>query len=174
MNPADRSQMLQMLAESRDQLVDATAGISNEQSKMRPAPDRWSILECVEHVGRAENGMFGMLTTQMVPLGVAADRSREDRLIRGAVDRSQRVMAPDRAHPVGAFATLAEALNDFHEKRSRTIAYIEGYAEDLRSCSMQHPVVGPCTGHEFLILMALHPARHAGQIREVRASLGLP
>jgi hypothetical protein len=166
--------MLQMLAESRDQLVDATAGVSDEQSKMRPTPDRWSILECVEHVGRAENGMFGMLATQMVPSGAVGDRSREDRLIRGAVDRNQKVIAPDKAHPVGAFATLAEALDDFREKRGRTIAYIEGYAEDLRSCSMQHPVVGLCTGHEFLILMALHPARHAGQIREVRAALGLP
>src|SRR5271154_2675128 len=109
MNPADRSQMLQMLAESRDQLVDATAGISNEQSKMRPASDRWSILECVEHVGRAENGMFGMLMTQMVPSGVAGNRSREERLIRGAVDRTRKAAAPERAHPVSAFATLAEA-----------------------------------------------------------------
>jgi hypothetical protein len=141
---------------------------------MRPAPDRWSILECVEHVGRAENGMFGMLTTQMVPSSVAGDRSREEFLIRGAVDRNQRVAAPDRAHPVGRFATLAEALDDFREKHRRTVAYIEECAEDLRSCSMQHPVVGPCTGQEFLILMALHPARHAKQIREVRANLGLP
>jgi uncharacterized damage-inducible protein DinB len=174
MNPADRSQMLRMLAESRDQLVDATTGVSDEQAKTRPAPDRWSILECVEHVGRAENGMFGMLTTQMVPSGVAGDRSREEFLIRGAVDRNQRVAAPDRAHPVGRFATLAEALDDFREKHRRTLAYIEECAEDLRSCSMQHPVVGPCTGQEFLILMALHPARHAKQIREVRANLGLP
>ena len=174
MNPADRSQMLRMLAESRDQLVDATTGVSDEQAKTRPAPDRWSILECVEHVGRAENGMFGMLTTQMVPSGVAGDCSREEFLIRGAVDRNRKVPAPDRAHPVGRFATLAEALDDFREKRGRTIAYIEGYAEDLRSCSMQHPVIGPCTGQEFLILMALHPARHAKQILEVRANLGLP
>jgi hypothetical protein len=31
----------------------------------------------------------------------------------------------------------------------------------------------PLTGQEFLIILALHPARHAEQIREVRRTLGL-
>jgi uncharacterized damage-inducible protein DinB len=166
--------MLKMLAESRDKLVDATAGVSDEHAKLRPAEGRWSILECVEHVGRAENGMFGILTTQMVPSGVAGDRSREEILIRGAVDRNRKVAAPDRAFPVGRFATLAEALDDFREKRRRTVAYVEECAEDLRAYAIEHPVIGPCTGQEFLILMALHPARHAEQIREARAALCLP
>ena len=47
MNPADRQQILRLIAESDAALVGAAAGVSNEDARRRPEPERWSVLECV-------------------------------------------------------------------------------------------------------------------------------
>jgi len=36
-----------------------------------------------------------------------------------------------------------------------------------------HPVLGRATGQEFMLILALHPARHSLQILEAREALGL-
>jgi hypothetical protein len=38
---------------------------------------------------------------------------------------------------------------------------------------MQHPIGGMVTAQECLAILAMHPARHAAQVREIRQSLGL-
>ncbi|MGH9713806.1 MAG: DinB family protein [Candidatus Acidiferrales bacterium] len=172
MHPNDREQILKLLVESRDALIRAAAGVSDEQSRIRPAPDRWSVLDCVEHVAAAENGMFTMLTTMLTPALPSSDHGREETFLRGSADRTRKFNAPERAHPKGRFPSLAAALEQFQQNRARTVEYVEHCDKDMRAHSIPHPVVGPVTGQEFLILLAAHPARHAGQIREVRQTLG--
>ena len=117
--------------------------------------------------------MYLAVTTQMSPGEPPADRSREQRLISGATDRNRKIPAPDRAKPAGKFATLGEALEHFERSRARTIEYVQSCEGDLRAVTAVHPVLGPATGQEFMIILALHPARHALQILEAREALGL-
>lgn len=173
MDAADRAQMLQLLSESRDNLVGATAGVSDDQARIRPAPDRWSVLDCAEHVAIVENFLLKVLTTKLSPCAPSEDRSREALFLRSVANRTQKVVAPDMSHPSGRFATLAGALDYFRQSRARAVAFVEQCTLDLRALSALHPLFGPTTGQEFLIILALHPARHAEQIREVRAALGL-
>ena len=51
-----------------------------------------------------------------------------------------------------------------------TIRFVRGCAEDLRSKLTTHPLLGPVNYHEVLILMVVHPERHAKQIDEARAA----
>jgi hypothetical protein len=37
-----------------------------------------------------------------------------------------------------------------------------------------HPLLGPANGYEILLLMAVHPHRHAKQIDEIGAAVRLP
>lgn len=173
MDALDREHILKLLADSRDALVAAASGVSDEQSRIRPTPDQWSVLDCVEHVAVAENGMFTMLSANLAPCQPSGDRGREEIFLRGSADRTRKFNAPERAHPSGRFPSLAAALSQFQQNRARTIAYVEHCDKDMRAHSISHPVVGPVTGQEFLILLAAHPARHAEQIREVRQILGL-
>jgi uncharacterized damage-inducible protein DinB len=169
----DREQILKLLAESRDALLAAAAGLSDEQAKIRPAPDRWSVLDCVEHVAFVEHGLFTLLTANLVPAEPSGDRSREALFLREATNRARKFTAPERAHPTGKFLTLAAALEKFCQARARSTEFVEHCELDLRAHSAPHPVLGSVTGQEFLIVLALHPARHAAQIREVRQTLGL-
>jgi hypothetical protein len=170
---SDREQILKLLAESRDALVASAAGLSDEHAKVRPALDQWSVLECVEHVAFVEDGLFTLLNTRLVPTEPSGDRSRETLFLHGATNRARKFVAPEQAHPTGRFPTLAEALEKFRQARARSTEYVENCELDLRAHTAPHPVLGPVTGQEFLIVLALHPARHAVQIREVRSTLGL-
>jgi len=173
METVDREQLLRLLTASRKKLLESAEGLTDEQARMRPAEDRWSILECVEHVGLVEDGMFAAVTTKMAPGEAPADRSREQEIIRRATNRTQKIGAPEFVKPAGKFATLSEALEHFERSRARTIEYVESCNSDLRAVVATHPVLGKATGHEFMLILALHPARHALQILELREALGL-
>jgi DinB superfamily len=173
METVDREQLLRLLTASRKKLLESAEGLTDEQARMRPAEDRWTVLECVEHVGLVEDVMFSAVTTKMAPEEPPADRSREQEIIRRATNRSQKIGAPEIVSPGGKFATLSEALEHFERSRARTIEYVESCDSDLRSVAATHPVLGKATGQEFMLILALHPARHALQILELREALGL-
>jgi hypothetical protein len=174
MDANDRELILKLLADSREAFCAATAGVSNEQAKIRPAPGRWSVLDCVEHVAFVEDSLFTRITTQLVPVTPSSDRSREAVVLRVAPDRTRKFEAPEQARPKGRFASLEDAFDHFKKSRARTIAHFEQCDLDLRAFTLLHAVVGPTTAQEFAIIIALHPARHAAQIREVREALSIP
>jgi DinB superfamily len=174
METADRELLLGLLTDSQQQLLEAAEGLSDGQARLRPAPDHWSVIECVEHVGLVEDAMFARFTTKLAPADATADRSREELILQAAANRRRKFSAPEHVQPTGRFHSLAAALNHFQESRGRSIEYIRRLELDPRAYTAQHPVVGPVSGQEFLLILALHPARHAEQIREIRQALGLP
>jgi uncharacterized damage-inducible protein DinB len=173
MKTIDREQLLRLLTASRKKLMESAEGLSDEQARLRPAEDRWSILECVEHVALVEDVMFSAVTTKMVAAEPPADRSREQEIISRATDRNRKIAAPETVRPEGKFATLSQALEHFERSRARTIEYVENCNSDLRAVAATHPVLGRATGQEFMLILALHPARHSLQILEAREALGL-
>ena len=162
-----------MLAEGTQSILDSAAGLSEQQARMRPAPDCWSALECVEHVILAENRMYELLTVASAPAASPDDGRREEIFVRASTNRSRKFAAPQFAHPTGRFASLAAAVEEFRLCRARTEEYVAHCEQPLRSRSTTHPAVGPVSCQELVIIMALHPARHALQIREIRQSLGI-
>jgi uncharacterized damage-inducible protein DinB len=173
MDAADREKNIAMLVKGREALLHAVAGVSEEQARTRPTPVRWSVLECVEHIVLAEKTMFELLTTKSAPAASPLGSSREERIFNGATDRSREFEAPEFARPTGRFPSLSAALDEFSRWRARAISYVELCDSDLRSRTSTHPALGPVSCQELLIILALHPSRHAEQIREARKCLGL-
>lgn len=174
MEAGDRNQMLKMLAESRDALCSAAANVTEEQARIRTAPDKWSVLDCVEHVAITEHFMFTTIVTKSVPAPPSGDRTREELFLRQIPNRANKIKAPERAYPTGRFPTLAAALDQFSQNRARTIDYVEHSGLDFRAHTAPHIIFGTITVQEMLLVIALHPARHAAQILEVRQALSLP
>ncbi len=50
MEATERELVVHQLAHSRERLVLAVEGLSTEQRSFRPAEDRWSIADCIEHI----------------------------------------------------------------------------------------------------------------------------
>jgi|HubBroStandDraft_4_1064222.scaffolds.fasta_scaffold20367_3 hypothetical protein len=173
MDEHDRQLMLSVLERTRDDFLESVAGVSEGEARLKPSSDRWSILECVEHVVSAERGMFVAITQRSAPLSSHVGRGREEGFLRTGTDRSRRYTTSASLAPNGRFATLADAVARFREHRAHTIEFVTACRVELRDLEVPHPIGGLVTGQECLALLAVHPARHAAQIREVRAALGL-
>jgi len=172
MNPEDRTEFLAILNQTRDDFLSSIAGVSDEQSRQKPDPDRWSILEFAEHVVAAGRIMFIMVTERCTPR-TTPPTTREHEFFARATDRSWKAVAPERVRPTGRIANLDEAADKFREHRTRSIEFVNGCEKDLRALEIHHPLAGMVTAQECLAILAMHPARHAAQIREVRQSLGI-
>ena len=77
----------------------------------------------------------------------------------------------DRLRHARRFATLADAVESFLATREQTVRFVEACDEDLRARPMTHPLLGPINCHEALLSIAVHPRRHAAQVREIGATL---
>jgi uncharacterized damage-inducible protein DinB len=164
--------LVSLLCESRERLLASFAGVSEEESRLRPEPDRWCVLDTVEHITAAETLMGKIVTTQRSPRTPDAP-NREELFFLKTSDRSRRWEAPETSVPRGRFATLAEAAAVFKSSRNLTIQFVENNKDDLRTTEVRHPhpgigVVSTC---EMLIIMAKHAERHALQIEEIRKTL---
>jgi hypothetical protein len=63
----ERESLLDGLRATRDAFLTGCSGITDLQGKFKPAPDRWSIEECAEHIALVENGALARLTQEATP-----------------------------------------------------------------------------------------------------------
>jgi hypothetical protein len=174
MTPADREVLLEQLHGSREAVRRAVAGLTEAQAQFRPAPDRWTAAECMEHVAVAERQMLRLATEFRAPAAAPSNPRLDSLILRGGTDRSKKMQAPDVAVPKGRYATFKEALEAFEKARERTLAYVSACQEDLRGMATNHPVVGTLDCYQCLLVLAVHPARHAKQIEELRSDPSFP
>ena len=65
LSPEERDRAIGELESSRRDLLAAVASLSPAQWAFKPAPDRWSIVECLEHVALAEDSYFRTITERL-------------------------------------------------------------------------------------------------------------
>ena len=175
MTDSERAFAIQQMIEGRDALLRAITGVSEKQAQFRPRPDGWSIADCVEHIAITEAGLFALVEKGAAnPQGVALNPEKDGRFARAVVDRSRKVAAPEGVRPGGRFRSVDEARQSFLASRERAIAYARECAQDLRSLFTTHPLLGEIDCYRCLLLLALHPARHAAQIEEIKLDPAFP
>jgi len=176
LTPADREQGLKYLQQTRDGVVAATKGLSEAQMKFKPAPDRWSVAETLEHIALAEDFLFQNVTDKIMkaPAGPAGrDTAKIDGMVLAMIpDRSHKAQAPPPLVPTGRW-TPAETLDRFLKSRERTIAFLES-TPDLREHVSDSPIGQQLDAYEWLLFIAAHSERHTKQILEVKADPNFP
>jgi uncharacterized damage-inducible protein DinB len=171
MGPANRSEIIDTLEKSKEYFQAAVSGFPESLANTRPEENRWSVLECIEHVATVEEMFLKRLTDGEYTEAPPEDKEKEVALAARIVDRSSRRQAPETALPKGRFASMAEGLERFDAARARSMQFARERAADLYTLASAHPAFGPLNGVEALIILASHSRRHAEQIREVRAAL---
>ena len=174
---ADRDKGVQYLEQTRDGIVTATKGLSEAQMKFKPAPDRWSVAETLEHITLGEDLMFQSVTDKIMkaPAGPAdRDTAKIDAMILNMVpDRTQKRQAPGPLVPTGRW-TPSETLDHFLKSRTRTIEFLKS-TPDLRAhASAENPLQQPLDGYDWLLFIGAHSERHTKQILEVKADPNFP
>jgi len=173
----ERESAIKRLTRTRQTLLDAVEGVSEEQARWKPAPDRWSILEYVEHLAVSDDELIGIvkrsLETPARPETEEERKAREQRIRETPMPRGVN-RAPKMLQPAGKFKSLTDAVSAFLAARERTLEYARTTNEDLRSHFCSHNVLGPMDGYQWLAANAHHVESHAAHIKEIREMPGFP
>ncbi|WP_306590958.1 DinB family protein [Geothrix sp. 21YS21S-4] len=179
LSAGEREQAQRLLAESRQALLKATDGLTPAQWTFKPAPDRWSIQECAQHIALVEQ----VIQSQVIAKGLAGPREPLRRadvtftdafLIAALPDRSHRFQAPERLRPAGGTATPEAVLGAFEATRKLLDADVKASAADWRARFGVHPALGTLDLYQWVLLAAGHTTRHVQQIEEVKRAPGFP
>lgn len=172
MQENEKQEILRLLAEGSDALQAALSGVDEELARRKPAPENWSIGECMEHLALAEAGLLARLREAKACNESHEDRARETKFEGLALNRARRIEAPETVLPARDAATLAQAVDHFQAVRTETVRFVEEFSGALRWSLTTHPLITKAVNcYEMLLLMALHPKRHALQIQETREAL---
>jgi DinB superfamily len=144
--------------------------------KFKPAPDRWSVAETLEHIALAEDFIFQNVTQKVMkaPAGPAGrDATKIDGMVLAMIpDRSHKAQAPPPLVPTGRWSP-AETLDHFLKSRARTIEFMQS-TPDLREHVTDSPLGQPLDAYEWVLFIAAHSERHTKQILEVKADPNFP
>jgi hypothetical protein len=166
MAPQDIRDVAGQLESARAELIAVVSCLTEEKARTRPAPDRWSVLECLEHVCYVERRFLRMVRESEAERPAERDAAKEAALMERVTDRSNPRTAPEAVHPFGRYQSISEALQDFNAVRDETLRFASEEGVSLLSRSARHLVFGPLNGVETLLLIGCHGRRHAAQMRE--------
>ena len=143
----------------------------------KPAPDKWSVAEVVEHLSLVEPMLFGMAQQALAQPSdpnwarVAGQLTTEQQL-GFLANRTQKFQAPEPAQPKGSLSR-AEALSRFAGARQVTTEYVRRTSDAVDEHVAALPM-GQMTVHQLLTMIGGHNLRHNAQIAEVLAALQKP
>ena len=173
---ADKDQALKYLETTKRGVLDATKGLSEAQWNFKPAPDRWSVAQVMEHIAAAED-FIRTLTKDNVMKAPAGEAGRDVKKTDDAVmamvpDRTNKAQAPEPLVPTNRFGSPDASLKHFIESRTATEDFLKS-TSGLRDHVSDSPM-GKLDGYEFVLLIAAHSERHTKQILEVKADPNFP
>ncbi|HKE00494.1 MAG TPA: DinB family protein [Planctomycetota bacterium] len=176
LTPAERTKALDLVRKSEKETLAAVEKLSDAQWSWKPAPDKWSVGECVEHIATVEAFLLPMVekTASGAPdpkwnEGVPNTEELEKQLL----DRSKKFQAPEPVRPTGKL-TRAEVMAKYKEARTKTKEFFEKAPEGLKAYVSTAGPVGRTNAYQQLIFIPLHNLRHNQQIAEVKATEGFP
>jgi DinB superfamily len=101
------------------------------QLNFRPAPDKWTIAECIEHITLAELEFPKILEREMQKPANPAIRSKirkqDDEIQPKMTSKKWKAKSPEIFKPSNKFANAKEAITAFQNHRNQTITYVENY-----------------------------------------------
>jgi hypothetical protein len=179
MTAEDRAKAVNYLEESRKEFLAAIDGVTEEQWKWKPAPERWSVGETAEHIVLAEQLLFGNVQRAIAsppnPAWEEKTKGKTEFIEQVMAPRLGKAKAPEPIVPSGKM-TRAEVRETFLRQR----VDIEKFAKEtqiaLKEYTVQHPfeIFNTLNAYQWLIYAPLHTERHDKQIAEVKATPGYP
>ena len=171
----ERQQAVDELQASRKLFLDAIGGLSPAQWTFKPAPDRWSVAECAEHVALAEDSYFELVSRLAKSQATPDKKSdvKDEDVVRTMADRGSKRLAVESLQPSGRWSQEA-LIKRFNRSRDRLVAYVHSTPDGLRSRFRTHRAMGLIDGYQWILLASGHVRRHTAQIEEVKAHSGFP
>jgi uncharacterized damage-inducible protein DinB len=177
LSDVDRAALVDMLERGQKETEELIAQATGDRFTQKPAADRWSVAEVLEHIGATEKLLLGMA---QAALGTPADPEAAAILTAMPVasfgarveDRSQKAQAPDMLVPKGG-QTREQLESAYREARQATLEFVRTTQAPVAAHTTATPA-GKFTVHHLLALIAAHNLRHNKQIAEVIEQTATP
>ena len=179
MTDVERARALKYLEDSGAEFLGAIDGVNDAQWRWKPAPEKWSVGECAEHVVLAEGAMFQKIQDALAaPANTAWEektRGKTEIIEMVMAPRMGRVSAPEPLVPTGGL-TKAEVKARFERQRAVFVKFAREAQAPLKEHTAEHPfaMFNPLNAYQWLIYAPLHTMRHDKQIAEVKTTAGYP
>jgi uncharacterized damage-inducible protein DinB len=178
---SDRDFIIKHLKQTQKELHAAVKGVNDEQWKWKPAPERWSVGECVEHLVKAETFLRNFVSGDALKKPATPEKKnpakakeQDEAILKQVADRTRRAQAPEQAAPTGQWPDRKALLKEFDARRKATIEFARTAPADLRAYFFDS---GPLAGSDYyqiLLVISSHTQRHIAQMREVMAEPNFP
>jgi hypothetical protein len=171
MNPRT-ARLFEHLDHHRANLRKTVDEVPPEMRSRRPAPERWAVIEILEHLGLVERRLtflFKQWLAEAREQGLPPEDETDAEPTRDleiVANRGYPVTASEAVHPrtgldeAAAWAALEEARQDLKA------TVLSGEGLPMGRFSRPHPALGPLNFYEWVEFVGWHEARHTGQIRE--------
>jgi len=179
MSTEERTNVLHWLAESHQEFLASIDGVSEEQWKWKPAPERWSVGETAEHIVLAEAMLFENVKNAMSspanPAWEEQTKGKTEFIVQVMAPRLGKAQAPEPIVPRNGL-TQAQVRDRFEQQRAEIVKFASDTNLALKEHTVVHPfpVFGTLNAYQWLIYVPLHTERHDKQIAEVKATAGYP
>ncbi len=150
----DRTYCITQLERHRNVFKQVFNGLTSEDIRWKPAPEKWSLLEVLCHLHDEEREDF---------------RSRLKHILETPDDPMPKIdpvaWVTERRYMQQDFDTM---LHKFLDERDRSIAWLRGLKDPKWSNAYQHPKVGPVSCDLILVNWVAHDLLHFRQITRIR------
>ncbi len=175
---AERRFLTQHLRESKLNLIKSVKGLSEEQLNYKPAPGKWSVKECVQHLAVSENELWKM-TESVIKQSTNKEKRSEikktdEELLKDFTNRNQKFQTSETFLPEKATGkTTRDALDEFKQSRNKLIKFARSTTDDLRNHVSITPG-GASDAYQLILMISAHTQRHTLQIEEVKKDKEFP
>lgn len=174
----ERHYAMQFLKDTQNDVLDKIKGLSEAQLKYKPAPDRWSVEECLKHIAVTEQALWQMASGTLQQPANPDKRNEikmtDEQLVSMVENRTNKVKTQDQFKPENTpFKSMEDAMASFSENREKLIKYVKTTQEDLRDHVATLPF-GMIDCYQLILFIGAHSNRHAQQMAEVMADPGFP
>jgi hypothetical protein len=172
MTQRDREHLVAHLEMTQSWLTDEVSSLSAAQLNFRPAPDRWTVAEVVQHLAIAEPNYWKLLHDSLKQAPKKLERHATDAdVLWYGIDRTRHEKTSPDENPKGQEIDAAQALKTFLAMHAQLLDMARTTNEDLRGHAVPEWNVD---AYQCLLEISTHEQRHILQIREIKASPGFP
>jgi hypothetical protein len=172
MSRIDRERLVAHLEMTGSWLPDEVASLSKAQLHYRPAPEKWTVAEVVQHLVIAEPGYWKLLQDGLQrPPDKSQQKATDADVLWYGIDRTRHEKTPARQDPKGQDVQISDALGAYGQMHAKMLEYARTTQDDLRGHTVPEWRVD---AYQCLLEISTHEQRHILQIREIKASPGFP
>ncbi|RTL58416.1 MAG: DinB family protein [Sphingobacteriales bacterium] len=174
----EKTDAAKFLSETEDGVLASVKGLSEAQLNFKPAPDKWSVEDCMKHIAVTEASLWQMTNKAISDPANPEKRSEikmsDADVMKNIESRANKVKTMPPFEPQNtSYKSMDEAIASFKENRGKLIDYIKGTNADLRNHVLNMGFAS-FDAYQMILFIGAHSNRHMQQINEVKADPNFP